>query len=445
MNNNHIETRIVPIKDINKAPYNPRVTLKPGDSQYESLKKSISKFGLVEPPVWNKKTGTLIGGHQRINVLLDLGHTEAQVTVVDICLTQEKALNLALNKIQGAWDFDKLATILDDIIDEPDIDLETTGFDFDEAKDLIAEYLDKDDDGDEEGDPEDLLDPFGETITKPGDMIILGKDPKLQHKLLCGDSTNPEHVKKLMGDERAVLFSTDAPYLVDYDGNNRPKMSNGKEKTPSKPKEKVTWDDSKANPDLYKKFIRVAIDYAITPNAAWYCWYAIKNHMMLEKEWKDVGAFVHCQIVWNKGRGVPSYSRYRWQHETCMFGWIKGNSPPKSSNKKLTTVWSIDPISNKDRPDHPTPKPIEIFTIPIRQHTVKGDVIYEPFSGSGTQFLSAQKESRRCLGLELDPKYCDLIVRRFIKQFGEGSVSPDIAERYRVQTHTQVEKVPTNV
>lgn len=444
-----------PIQEINPAAYNPRVDLKPGDPAYDALHRSVDEFGLVEPLVWNKQTGNLVGGHQRLKVLIARGETEVETVVVDLPPEKEKALNLALNKIHGDWDEQKLAELLDELIQTPEFDIALTGFEEIEATDLIAEILgDVDGQRDEQFDINAALAAGGEPVTQLGDVIVLGV-----HRLMCGDSTSTADIRRLMDGQRASLFATDPPYLVGYDGTNHPGSKRKKQKKTSKLQASngnavdsdegrkdwsgsygVTWDDADANPDLYKKFIAAAVAEAITDNAAWYCWHASRNQAMLEQAWNESGAFVHCQIIWVKNRGVPTRTWYLWQHEPCLMGWIKGNMPQRVQQKRISTVWELDTLpNNAERPDHPTPKPLEVFEIPMRQHTRAGDICYEPFAGSGTQIIAAERLKRHCFAMEISPQYCDLIVRRFIAFAGEGTVDPAVAERYRLPETTSTE------
>ena len=464
----------IPLSRIKPAPYNPRRDLKPGDPEFEALKRSVIEFGMVEVLVWNKRTGHLVGGHQRLSVLKAQGATHADVSVVDLPLEKEKALNIALNKIQGEWDEHKLAELLSELTRTPDFDVAVTGFELDEARDLIAEVLGVDADGavlqSESFDLAKALKEAGPPVTKPGDLIVFGRDLKKQHRLLCGDCTDPAQVRLLMNGEKAALFATDPPYLVGYDGTNHPAgLHTRKKRTSNKdgksapalasgrrpseggapgggrlavrrgknkdwsPSYGTTWDDADANPELYDKFIVAAIAEAVAPDAAWYCWHASKRHAMLEAAWEKHGVLPHCQIIWAKNRPVLTRTWYAWQHEPCLMGWIKGNKPARVENKVLSTVWNLDTIPNgPDRPDHPTPKPLEVFEIPMRQHTRPPEICFEPFAGSGSQFIAAQRLGRRCYGLEISPLYCDVIVRRMIAFAGEGCVKPEVAKRYRV-------------
>jgi DNA modification methylase len=263
----------------------------------------------------------------------------------------------------------------------------------------------------------------------------------------------------------ARKVSIGGEYLVDYDGTNHPSKrrrspasisqwgaSPKRTSTLNRPPDSrprsgsnkdwsdtygVTWDDADANSDLYERFIRVAVDEAIAPNAAWYCWHASRRQAMLEQAWNGAGAFVHCQIIWVKNRPVLTRTWYAWKHEPCLFGWLRpprGKKPPRRTGEPmLPTVWQVDTLPNgPERPDHPTPKPLELFEIPMKQHAGPGGVCYEPFAGSGTQFIAAQRLGRRCFGVEISPVYCDLIVRRFIAYAGEGAVTPEVAKKYRL-------------
>ena len=229
----------------------------------------------------------------------------------------------------------------------------------------------------------------------------------------------------------ADLFATDPPYLVNYDGSNRTGAAK-----PKMPQLSGSWDQLESNARLYDCFIAVAVEHAIKPNAAWYHWHASRTHALLDEAWRAHGALVHAQIILDRGSGLPGHSWFMWQHEPCLMGWLEGNRPKRVDKQRLTTIWRYSTPRGAERPDHPTPKPIEVFELPMRQHTrpssrrSQGDICYEPFAGSGTQFIAAEKLGRRCFGLEREPAYCDLIVRRFIAT--GGSIDPDVAARYRL-------------
>ena len=433
--------KTIAIQEINPAPYNPRIDLKPGNPEYERLKRSVDEFGCVEPLVWNERSGNLVGGHQRFKVLVARGDQETDVSVVDLPPEKEKALNIALNKISGDWDPRKLAQLLDELVQVPDFDIQLTGFDVPDVNALIAESLPPPEIGaDDHFDVAAELAANRPLVTQPGELIelrTLDSDQRFRgHRLLCGDCTDPEQVKRLMKGERAILFATDPPYLVGYDGTNHPGSSKLVERVKNKDwadSYAITWDDAEANSDLYETFVRVAIDEAIEPNAAWYCWHASRRQAMVESVWEKFGAFVHQQIIWVKDRPILTRSWYTWQHEPCFFGWVRPHKPVRRAEDYPSSIWHIPTVRIGQVTEHPTSKPLEVFRIPIRQHTRSGELCYEPFAGSGSQIVAAEQLGRRCNAIEISPRYCDVIVRRFIAYVGESNVDRELAERYHIE------------
>lgn len=501
----------IAVSCLNPAAYNPRVDLRPGDAEYEKLKRSVDEFGLVEPVVWNRRTGNVVGGHQRLKVLIARGDKHADVSVVDLGLEREKALNLALNRISGGWDERKLAELLSELLETPDFDVSLTGFDPPEVEGLLTDVLGQAGGVGMNGEPE-LFDAHaamleadqakGPAVTQPGELLVLG-----EHRLWCGDCTDAAGVRRLMSGERAALFATDPPYLVNYDGTNHftsnqskkggqrnsretatvgggrglPTQANHIGRAPGSRRETtpqgrgnfrgakdwsgsygITWDDADANSDLYERFIETAIAEAIDPGAPWYCWHASKRQAMLESVWNRFGAFVHQQIVWVKNRPVLTRSFYTWQHEPCLVGWIKGNQPKRVAGEPMrSTVWTADipaaggggvspgrdgpapqQLESGGRPDHPTPKPLILFETPMRQHTRAGDVVYEPFCGSGTQLIAAERLRRRCRAVEISPRYCDVIVRRWLAAVPTEAAPRELVKRYLAGVRTAAVPAP---
>lgn len=396
-----------PIDSIKPYDRNPRKN----DAAVPMVAKSIREFGFRQPIVVDEQ-GVIVVGHTRYKAAQQLGLTEVPVHVaVGLTEEQAKAYRIADNQTAAlsTFDTDLLPLELKDL-EAMGVDLTITAFSDAELDQLLGR-------GPAVGltDPNEVPDPPAEPITQRGELIIMGG-----HRLLCGDSTSIEDVRRLMDGQRAALFATDPPYLVDYDGTNHPH----KWSEPDKNKDwsgtyGVDWDDAKANPDLYEKFIAVAAAEAIKPDAAWYCWHASRRQAMLEEVWTRHGAFVHQQIIWCKDRPILTRSWYMWQHEPCFFGWVRPNRPPRVAEDHPRSVWVIPTIAPGTQTDHPTSKPVELFAVPMRQHTAVGDVCYEPFAGSGSQVIAAEQLGRRCFAMEISETYCDVVVRRWEQFTGQ--------------------------
>ena len=382
------------VKDLLPADYNPRKDLKPGDPEYEKLKRSIEQFGYVEPVIWNEKTGRVVGGHQRLKVLTDMGITEVDVVVVDMDIEKEKALNIALNKISGEWDTEKLALVIADL-QGTDFDVSLTGFDPEELEDLFRDDVKggvKEDDFDVEA---ELKKP---TFSKAGDLWMLG-----EHRLFCGDSTKPETFDLLMNGKKANLVVTDPPYNVDYKG------SAGKIK-----------NDSMAE-DQFEQFLLAAyqqMEAAMADDASIYVFHSDSHGLAFRKAFEEAGFYLSGCCIWKKQSLVLGRSPYQWQHEPVLFGWKKKGKHQWYTGRKESTIWEFDkPKKNKD---HPTMKPIALVSYPIMNSTMTGCLVLDPFGGSGSTLIACEQTGRVCYTVELDEKFCDVIVRRYIEQVGSA-------------------------
>ena len=378
--------------DLLPADYNPRKDLKPGDAEYEKLKRSIEQFGYVEPVIWNKTTGRVVGGHQRLKVLMDMGMTEVDCVVVEMDEDKEKALNIALNKISGDWDKDKLALLIADL-QGADFDVSLTGFEPAEIDDLFKDTLKdgvKDDDFDVGAELEKP------TMTKPGDIWTLGR-----HRLICGDSTKAETFDLLMGSTKANLVITDPPYNVNYEG------SAGKIK-----------NDNMAD-DAFYNFLLDAytqMHSAMADDASIYVFHADTEGLNFRRAFADAGFYLSGCCIWKKQSLVLGRSPYQWQHEPCLYGWKKNGKHQWYTGRKETTIWEFD--KPKKNGDHPTMKPIPLLAYPIMNSSMSNSVVLDPFGGSGSTLIACEQTDRICYTVELDEKFCDVIVKRYIEQVG---------------------------
>ena len=378
--------------DLLPADYNPRKVLKPGDAEYEKLKRSIEQFGYVEPVIWNQTTGRVVGGHQRLKVLMDMGMTEVDCVVVAMDEEKEKALNIALNKISGDWDKDKLALLIADL-QGADFDVSLTGFEPAEIDALFKDTLKdgvKDDDFDVGA---ELAQP---TMTKPGDVWTLGR-----HRLICGDSTKAETYDLLMGGTKANLVITDPPYNVNYEG------SAGKIK-----------NDNMADEAFYNFLLDAytQMHSAMADDASIYVFHADTEGLNFRRAFADAGFYLSGCCIWKKQSLVLGRSPYQWQHEPCLYGWKKNGKHQWYTGRKETTIWEFD--KPKKNGDHPTMKPIPLLAYPIMNSSMSNSVVLDPFGGSGSTLIACEQTDRICYTVELDEKFCDVIVKRYIEQVG---------------------------
>ncbi len=389
-------------------PGNPRKN----DLAVDAVANSIRDFGFRVPIVVDKD-GVIICGHTRLKAAQKLRLAEVPVHVAcELTPAQALALRIADNKSHelAQWDTDLLATELAGL-QALDVDITGLGFTDDEIAALLSPPV-----AEGQTDPDDVPEPSATVETKRGDLWILG-----QHRLLCGDSTSPDDVDRLMNGKKAALVATDPPYLVSYSGE-RPNDS-GKDWSATYHEVDITDADGFFR-GVFTNILRV-----IAPNAAVYCWHAHKRQALISRVWEDLGLLDHQQVVWVKP--TPVFGRVYWhfRHEPCMMGWVKGSQPSHDSDHEFNSVWEID-WEGKARivgNEHPTQKPVEIFARPMRKHTAPGAICFEPFSGSGSQIIAAEKEGRRCYAMELEPVFVEVAVRRWEGFTGKKAQRYDVA------------------
>lgn len=406
-----MEIKELPLKELKPAAYNPRKKLKKGDKEYEKIKQSLLKFGYVDPIIVNEDL-TVIGGHQRLTVLKDLDYETAKCVIVDLPKEDEKALNIALNKITGQWDEALLADLLLDL-QESDFNLDLTGFEPPEIDDILSNVHDKELSEDEFDVEEELKKP---TLSRHGDIWQLGK-----HRVICGDSTKAETYKQLLDDRKANLVVTDPPYNVDV------------EETAGK-----ILNDNMSDGDFYQFLLSMftQVENHMEDDASIYVFHADTEGLNFRKAFKEAGFYLSGCCIWKKNSLVLGRSPYQWQHEPCLYGWKKKGKHQWFSDRKQTTIWEYDrPKSSRD---HPTMKPIQLMAYPIQNSSMRGTIVLDPFLGSGSTLIAADQTGRVCYGIELDEKFVDVIVKRYIEVTGDTEVN--VQRNHEVLTYNQVLK-----
>lgn len=395
----------IEVGSLNAAKYNPRKDLNPGDPEFEKLKRSIEEFGYVEPIIWNKRTGNIVGGHQRCKVLKALGHKEVDCVVLDIDEQQEKALNIALNKISGDWDMPLLGEMLKDLF-AGGFDATITGFDAAEIEtlfkgDAVAPDI-KEDDFDIDKAAGEIKTP----VSKHGDIWHIGK-----HRLMCGDSTKKEDVARLMDGKTARFVFTDPPWNVDYGGAAHPSW-----------KQRTIMND-KMTTSQFADFLSQAfsnINEVLEVGGMVYV-------VMSGQEWGNImnvmescGYHWSSTIIWKKDSLVLSRKDYHTQFEPLWYGWKEGTRLCPLQDRKQSDVWDINRPKRSEL--HPTTKPIELVAKAILNSSKRGDLCVDLFGGSGSTLIAAEQCGRICNLMELDPKYADIICMRFAGAFSSENI-----------------------
>ena len=388
----------IKIESLKPAEYNPRKDLKPEDEEYQKIKKSITEFGYVAPIIVNSNM-TVIGGHQRLKVLKELGYTEVECVVVDLDQKKEKALNIALNKISGDWDNDKLEELLAEL-KQTDIDMDITGFSFDEVDEILKDITGSKED---DFDLDQALNEIEEPISKRGDVWILDKN-----RLMCGDSTQKEDVIHLMNSQEADMLLTDPPYNVDYEGKTSEALK--------------IENDNMSETEFYNFLLdsfKNMFD-SIKYGGSAYVFHADTEGLNFRNAFKSCGFKLAQCLVWVKNTFVMGRQDYQWRHEPILYGWKPGAGHYFVDNRKQSTVLEFDKPSRNA--EHPTMKPVDLLVYLIKNSSKENDLILDLFGGSGSTLIAAEQTQRRCYTMELDPKYCDVIIKRWENLTGEKAI-----------------------
>ena len=362
--------------------------------QILQLRASLREFGFVNPVIVDKDLN-IIAGHGRIMAAKEEGITEIPCVFAEhLTEAQKRAYIIADNRLalNAGWDTEMLSVEIAEL-QGSDFDIALLGFDDAELNKLLGGMEDiKDDDFDVES---ELQKP---AISKPGDLWLLGK-----HRLVCGDSTKSDTFALLMDGKRANLCVTDPPYNVNYEG------SAGKIK-----------NDNMAGDKFYQFLLDafINIEKNMADDASIYVFHADTEGFNFRKAFSDAGFYLSGCCIWKKDSLVLGRSPYQWQHEPVLFGWKKKGRHQWYTGRKETTIWNFD--KPKRNGDHPTMKPIPLLAYPILNSSMSNTIVLDPFGGSGSTLIACEQSERICYTVELDEKFCDVIVKRYIEQVGSS-------------------------
>jgi DNA modification methylase len=374
--------------------------------QHRALAGAMTEVGWVAQVLVNRTTGHVVDGHLRVELAISRNEATVPVTYVELSEDEERLVLATLDPLaaMASADTAKLAELLADLTPSDDA-----------LRSVLAELADRNGIG-RVGltDPDEVppVPDADDLYVAPGDLFALG-----EHRILCGDSTKPADVARLMAGQKAVLMATDPPYLVDYGGGNHPQSWHNKAAVKDK-----HWDDyvdPAAASGFFEAFLRAALPH-LAPGVALYQWHAHRRAALVEAAWTACGLLVHQQLIWVKARSVLTHSHFMWQHEPCFYGWVAGTPPVRRPPAGETTVWPVDQIGESDG-IHPTQKPVELFARPIGWHALRGEICYDPFAGSGTSLIAAERLGRRCYALEIEPRFVQVTIERWQRFSGKSA------------------------
>lgn len=369
------------------------------DVQVAQIAASIKEFGWTNPVLLDGENG-IIAGHGRLLAAHKLGHDQVPtIELGHMNENQKRAYIIADNKLalNAGWDNEMLITEFADLL-EAGYEMELTGFTMEEIEALKPVELNAGLTDDDEAPPVPL-----EPKTKLGDIYQMGK-----HRLMCGDSTSIEHLEKLCADQPVDMWLTDPPYNVAYEG---------------KTKDSLTIQNDSMGDEQFRQFLRdayVAADAVMKAGAVFYIWHADSEGYNFRGAAQDAGWKVRQCLIWKKSSMVMGRQDYHWKHEPCLYGWKEGAGHLWATDRKQTTILEFEKPSRNG--EHPTMKPVALFEYQLLNNTKGGDIVLDSFGGSGTTLIAAEKNGRVARLMELDPKYCDVIVKRWEDFTGKKAV-----------------------
>jgi len=382
------------------------------DEQISQIAASIKEWGWTTP-ILVDETGSIIAGHGRTLAAQRLKMTEVPVMVAKGWSDAKKrAYVIADNKLalNANWDIEMLALELTDLLGM-DFDLDLTGFSAEEIATLMPVVI-------EPGltDEDEAPELQENSTTVLGDVWIMGK-----HRLLCGDSTSVDDLTKLCQDQAVDMWLTDPPYNVAYEG---------------KTKEKLSIQNDSMGDDQFRKFLRdayVSADTVMKPGAVFYIWHADSEGYNFRGACHDAGWKVRQCLIWKKSVLVMGRQDYHWKHEPCLYGWKEGAGHLWAADRKQTTILEFDKPSRNG--EHPTMKPVALFEYQLLNNTKGGDIVLDSFGGSGTTLIAAEKNGRIARLVELDPKYCDVIIKRWQNFTGKVATHAETGQPFAEVTN----------
>lgn len=377
------------------------------DEQVGKIAASIKEFGFLNPVIIDGENG-IIAGHGRILAAQKLGLVTVPVIEAShLTDAQRRAYIIADNRLalDAGWDEEMLAVEFADL-DAMDFDLSLTGFTLDEIAEITADEIAE---GltDEDSVPEVVDDP----VSAMGDVWLLGKN-----RLMCGDSTSIESLEQLCKGQLVDMWLTDPPYNVAYEG---------------KTKDALTIKNDSMADDQFRQFLRdcyVAADAVMKSGAVFYIWHADAEGYNFRGAAQDAGWKVRQCLIWKKSTLVMGRQDYHWKHEPCLYGWKEGAGHLWAADRKQTTILEFDKPSRNG--EHPTMKPVELFEYQMLNNTKGGDIVLDSFGGSGTTIIAAEKNGRVGYLMELDPKYCDVIIKRWQDYTGKEAVLESSGDKF---------------